>query len=107
MAQSVFCRAAGERRPDRRRDEGRDKPKGVPPPRSGCRSGDKAAPDEPGPEWMDLGGFPFLRYRLLLGRFDESWSRFRVTGFLGFGLGRSEYGLGFGKQVGVGVAEQS
>ena len=50
---NVFCRAAGERRPDTRRDEGREKPKGVLPPRFGGRSGDKAAPDEPGPEWMD------------------------------------------------------
>jgi hypothetical protein len=36
--------------PGRKRDEGREKPKGVLPPRFGGRSGDKAAPDEPGPE---------------------------------------------------------
>jgi hypothetical protein len=34
-------------------DEGREKPKRFLPPRFGGRSGDKAAPDEPGPEWMD------------------------------------------------------
>jgi len=73
-----------------KRDEGREKPKGVLPPRFRGGSRDKTAPDEPGPEWMDLGGFLFLRGRLLLGRFDESWSRFWLAGFLGFGLGWSE-----------------
>jgi hypothetical protein len=82
----TLCRAAGERRPDKKRDEGREKPKGVLPPRLGDRSGDKAAPDEPGLEWMDLGGFLFLRCCLFLVRFDESWSRFWLAGFLGFGL---------------------
>ena len=41
------------------------------------------------------------------GWFDESGSRFGLAGVLGFGLlrlGGSEYGLGFGQKVGVGIA---
>jgi hypothetical protein len=45
---NVFCRAAGERGPVAKRDEGREKPKGFLPARFRGLSRHKAAPDESG-----------------------------------------------------------
>ena len=76
--------------PDRRRDEGREKPKGVLPRFLRPFQRQDRPRTNPGPEWTDLGGFLFLGCYLLLGRFDESWSRFWLADFLGFHLGWNE-----------------
>ena len=43
-----------------KRDEGREKPKGVLPPRFRGWPGDKTAPENPGPEWINLAAFCFF-----------------------------------------------
>jgi hypothetical protein len=56
--------------------------------------GDKTAPENPGPEWINLGGFLLLRGVLFPAGFDEGGSRIGLAGVLGFGLlglGWSEY----------------
>ncbi len=50
----------------------------------------QSGPGRTGARVNGLGGFLLFSCCLFLGRFDESWSRFWLAGFLGFGLGWSE-----------------
>ena len=84
-----------------KRNEGREKPKRILPPRFRDGRETKRPRTNPGPDWMELDRFLLLCCSLFLGWFDEGWNRIRFTCFLEFGVGLCEHGLGLGKQVGV------